>query len=237
MIKLLKYSLTLIFTFQSISISFAQVPRSAISKAEFVIYGIYTSADPTCQSGLVATLPLTASGRVIDFSKNAAIGKPSGFSTEINCIAIVIKSGIDITVSAGNYGAGNPCNPGTSSADDDYQVSNGANITWPAKITSDAAAVGLTLMTSGSSNSNSVVPIYLSTNSICSTQDVGVGCNTFPEGFRYPTSASNTAHGFKLDPITPDKSYKFVFDLENVLGDSGSGCGIAAPPIITFEPI
>ena len=226
--------------FGSISSVMAQfVPRTSITKAEFVIYGIYTSADPTCGTGLVATLPLTATGRTIDFSKKAAIGKTSGFSTEINCIAIVMKSGIDIDVAAGSHNAGTACDNGTTTVDADYNVSDGSQITWPAQIESDATAAGLTLMESGTSTPNSVVPIFLSTNSTCST-DLGPGsaCPDFPSGFIRPlaTSASN---GFKLDPISPGRSYNFIFDLNNVVGDQnedGTVCGIAGPPRITFVP-
>jgi hypothetical protein len=228
--------------------SFAYVPSSSITKMSLQVYGIYTSSDPTCTTGMTATVALTKTPQQINFADKPAIGSGSVPST-IACVVIVIGNNLSNGWAAGTYtgtsngNADSACNSGGSNTGQAICGSGGSPQTlgWPQQITTDAAAIGLTLTTSSCSGSTSeIVPLVLSTNSACTgnqTADNGVTACTGVNinNYALPTSSGDATHGTKLTAPSAAGDLKFVVNPTNTLGGSGGGaCGNLAAPLFSF---
>jgi len=234
--------------------AFAYVPASAVTTMAIPVYGVYTSADPSCTTGMIATIPLTLTPQLINFAKHAAIGTGPTSNT-IQCVVIVTGNDLTNGWAAGNY-TGTSANGGGASYPDSNCNAGGANtgqticgnggpqsVSWPAQITADAAAIGLTLATPTCVGSNSeIVPLVLSTNAACTGQSAAdslvAGC--VPphnmNNYHLPTTANDTTYGTKLVTPTGTGDLKFVVDPSNTLGGSGaSSCGNISAPLFSFK--
>jgi hypothetical protein len=254
---------------------FAALPLSAFTSMVMPVYGIYTSADPTCLTGLVATVPLKVTPTDVDFVAAGAMGTGSIPTGGINCVIIVTKLKMTVKYAAGTYTSTSTfgsstfndsnCNAGgTVLIDNSTSTSTpfGCNpgkratkIDWPAKITTDLTALGLTPATDCQTlGSGAILPFYLSTYSKCvgnSTVDNTIGgtCSWSNnvdinpgEGYRSniffqaPTATADAIHGLKINAVAAgSSSLKFVVDPTPVVGgNGGSSCGGLNPPTFSF---
>ncbi len=229
--------------------AFAYLPASAITSLSLPVYGIYMTADPTCTSGLVATVALSNTAQTINFASSAIIGSGSIPST-IGCVIIVIGNSLTAGWAAGSY-TGTSTNGGNNTYNDSncnaggtttgQAICNSGTVSWPSQITTDAAAVGLTLHTGTcTAVTTDVVPLVLSTDSLCTGQSTADALVTACAGgninnFALPTSSSDATHGTKLTAPATTGDFKFIVDPANTFGGaSASTCGNIAAPLFSF---
>ena len=228
-----------------VSPAFATIPGSAVTTAQLPVYGIYTTSDATCQTGLVAGIPLSKTPQTFDFTKSPVIGN-GGVASPINCVVIVAQAAFTGVLASGNYtgttGGNNDslCNAGCYTRADGRcntaapaaalpVCQNAATESWPVQVQTDAATVGLTLPTSCTHSITDIIPIYISSDS-SSTQ----GASTM---FNFPTGPNDAAHGIHLGgaPITPGTSLTFVNDPTGMFGGNFGGCNNIGPPLWSFR--
>jgi hypothetical protein len=227
----------------------AQLPASAISNLTLNIYGLYTTADASCQTGLVATIPLATTATAFNFATSPTLGTGS-VSSPINCVVLVLKDTTTIVYSAGTYTTTSTGGGGTNNDSNcalggtlTQKICRSTPVTFPTQIVTDAAAIGLTLSSScpASPAGTEVIPAYLSANAACtgvtSLDSGNAGCVTTdsgngPNAFAAPTAAGDTTNGIKLTQLAgAGGSYKFVVSVSNSVGGEGSGtCGAINAP-------
>jgi hypothetical protein len=225
--------------------AFAYIPASSVTTMALPVYGVYTSSDPTCTTGLTATVALTKDPQELNFAENPTIGA-GPIPSSIGCVVIVIGNSLSNGWAAGSYTttsqgySDSACDAGGSYTG--QTICNSATIAWPSQITSDAAAVGLTLTTGSCTGSTSeVVPLVLSTDSVCTGQQttdasVTACANGNVNNFTPPTTASDATQGTKLTSPSASGNLKFVVNPANTLGgESGNTCGNIAAPLFSFE--
>lgn len=171
--------------------SWANLPASAVTKMAFQIYGIYTTNDPTCLTGLFATRPLSATSQEINFAAAPSLGTGPVPADGIKCLIIVAKAQYSVEWIAGSYAPGvkrfgsnsyqdSNCNAGGSTSYSDVTETptcqpgiRPTNIDWPQKIKDDMAALGISYATEcNGSNAGNIFPIYVSTYSKCTGETV-----------------------------------------------------------------
>ncbi|MDB5037427.1 MAG: hypothetical protein JWQ35_955, partial [Bacteriovoracaceae bacterium] len=220
--KFLVTAISAVFISSSV---FAYLPVSALTTMSLPVYGVYMSADATCTTGMVATVPLTTTPKTINFAaaQSQSIGSGNVPAT-IGCVVIVIGNSLSSAWSAGTYtttsGTGNnavsdsSCNAGGTTTGQTICNSSAA-VTWPQQIVTDAAAIGLTLTNTCLAKTTEIVPLVLSTNSICTGQAaadastaacVGVNMNNFT----IPLTTTDATHGTKLTAPSAAGDLKFV---------------------------
>ena len=226
--------------------AFAFIPSASITTMSLKVYGIYTSADPTCATGMVATIPLTSTPQTLNFAQTPTIGS-GAISETIGCVVIAIANNLSNGWAAGTYSStssghsDNVCNAGGSNTGQAICGNGGSQtVSWPQKVITDAAAVGLTLA-SGSCNgvTTEVVPLILSTNSACTGNQIAdAGVSVCSGGnnnnFNIPTSAGDVHNGTKLTAPSVAGNLKFIVNPSNTLGSDGSSCGNLAAPLFSF---
>ena len=234
----------------------AALPRSAVTSEAVWVYGMYTSADPFCETGLVATIPLSTTPKQIDFVLSPEIGN-GPIATPIQCVVFVMKDSIYAAWASGEY-------TGTTQGNDDTPCNSGGDMTqticrgggeqsitvaWPSQITQDMDAVGLTPTTEcppGGTDGNAVVAVYLSPNSACTgvssadpaeCYDAQYGFPLY-NGFMPPTASGDTQHGFNIAvPAEGQSEYTFVMDPDQTVGgmDNSTICANVSPPRFSFR--
>jgi len=229
--------------------AFAFIPAASISTMSLKVYGLYTSADPTCTAGMVATIPLSNTPQTLNFARTPTIGS-GPVSATIACVVIAIANNLSNGWDAGTYAStssgnsDNVCNAGGSNAGQAICGNGGAQaIGWPAKVIADAAAIGLTL-TTGTCNglTTEVVPLVLSTNAACTGNqivDAGIGACSGGNinNFNLPTSAGDVHNGTNLNAPSAAGNLKFVVNPTDTLGSDGSSCGNLAAPLFSFNAL
>jgi hypothetical protein len=240
----------------------ANLPASAITALTSQVYGMYTTSDATCQTGLVATLPLTATPTAVNFATAPTLGTGPIPSAGIACVVLVARGDLLLAWKAGTYTGTTKF--GTSTYSDAACDGGGeerlmgcfgktAGAAWPAKIAADLAALGLSTTTDCSAPGGPITALYLSTYSKCigevtADNAIGGGCewslntNVTPEGYRSndlsspPTGPADPKHGIHIDPLPAGtKKYKLVVDPVPALGGNGtSSCGGIGPPRFSF---
>ncbi len=241
----------------------ANLPASAITALTVPVYGLYTTADPTCQTGLVATIPLTKTPTSINFATAPSLGSGPIPAGGIQCVVMVMQGDFTLGWKAGTYTGTTKFGTSTFS-DANCNAGGGEHLTgcitstssptWPAQVLSDLAALGLTGATSCSGTAPPIVPLYLSSYAKCvgevtADNAIAGGCewslntNVTPEGYRSndpgqpPTAAGDTKHGIKITALPAGaKKYKLVVDPVPALGgNGGTSCGGIGPPRFSFE--
>jgi hypothetical protein len=168
------------------ALSFGYLPKSAITQMSMPLYGMYTTADPTCLTGLVATIPLKATPTSVNFVSGSAIGRGEIPAGGIKCIIIIAKFEMTFKWAAGTYTGttsfgtntyqDSGCNAGgtitISAAGQNAPTCSPAQrsttMTWPTKVQEDLAALGLTPKTNcNDAGASDLFPLYLSTYSKC----------------------------------------------------------------------
>jgi len=255
-LKLGLFSLGVLF---SSTASWAGLALSSINTMNVTMYGMYTTSDPLCQTGLTATIPVSATGSTYNLVLGPTLGS-GAVSSSIACVVILMKNTVGYGWAAGSYtsssnqGSDSVCNAGGTS---NAIVCRGNNVnnspvtttlTYPTQVATDAAKAGLTLATSCSQSSTGteVVPLYISTYALCTgqtTADTAAGnaSTCVSNGgstnmvFQAPTAASDAAHGAKLTAPTSAASYTFKVDPTSSVGNSGnSACGSTSPPLFSL---
>jgi len=178
----------------------ANLPSSAITKLEMPVYGVYITSDPTCMTGLNATMPLSATPTTFDMATGPSIGTGAVPTDGIKCVVIIAKMHMVAEWAAGTYTTttrfgtstfnDSNCNPGGSETISGDLSGMGCGMgtrskamVWPDQIATDMAAVGLTPTTDCStSGSGNVFPIFLSTYAKCvgdtaSDEAIGGACD------------------------------------------------------------
>jgi hypothetical protein len=225
----------------------AYLPTTSISSMTLPVYGIYMTSDSTCTTNLVATIPLSTTPKSINFVSNPIIGTSSSLPSTVGCVVIVIQNNFSSAWAAGIYAGtsgGNSdnivaCTGGGSSTG--QAICNNGVPTWPSKVTTDAAAIGLSLKTSNCTThtATDVVPLVLSTNSTCTgnaTTDSGIGgCTGNTNNYALPLSVGDTANGTRLTAPSTSGNFKFVVNPINAFGATGGAtCGNTAAPLFSF---
>lgn len=221
--------------------------NAALSRADITglyaeVYGMYTTTDPTCQSGLIATIPLQSTPKPVNMAQSPRIGV-GPVAKPVNCIVMVMKNEVTVEWLPGIYtGSDSVCDTGGTNT---VQICNSGVVpTWPTAITADMAALGLTPAAScptATASRQFVVPVYLSTFSACTgnvTTDASVsGCVAagFPAGntFAAPATAAST-NGIKIVAPPTSSNYKFVIDPDQSVGAQGGVCTSLSPPKFGF---
>lgn len=249
------------FAILSMSVSspvLAALPRSAVSSMIISYYGMYTTSDPTCQTGLVAALPLSSTLHSVDLTTRPTLGNGS-VANPIKCVVLITKNTISETWASGSYtgttDANNDsqCNAGSSSALSYNVCRSVASLSYPAQIVADAAAAGLTLASSCAANptGTEVMPVYISTYSACSgnTATDPASCTaggSYPNAFAAPTASGDVHNGIQLTSPEAKGTIYFVVDPTSTIGGCGSvgpncvstgsgNCGAAFPPLFYFH--
>lgn len=228
----------------------ALIGRAAVTQINTQLYGVYLSSDPTCQTGLTAVVELTATPRPFNMARSPTLGQGEVPSGGIKCVVMVMKNDVQIGIAAGTYtGTSNSqadsvCNGGkTPSAA--AICHNGVAVSWPAKITADAAAIGLSLTSScaGGGSTSAVIPLYLSTYSACtgltSVDAATPGCSS-PDAFSPPTASNDLNYGIHISDPGPAGDFTFVIDPNQSAGNDGGGsggsCDMFKAPLFSFRP-
>lgn len=233
----------------ALAISMAAVPHaygdiaaSAISKFSFPIYGMYTSSDPTCQSGLIATVPITATPTVVNFATGTPLGS-GPIANPINCVVFVLQNTFTVNWSAGTYSTTSTelsntfndshCNGGTSGVFlNPLPIDAGSTPSWPSQIITDLQALGLTPQTvaiPSSPTQKEIIPLYLSSDSVCegdlsSTTTDPASCYNGQDGWNplAPPTKSGDYNGIRMASPNTSSQYKFVTNLNKFIGGNGS---------------
>ncbi|MGZ3707638.1 MAG: hypothetical protein ACXWPM_02260, partial [Bdellovibrionota bacterium] len=162
----------------------ASLPVSSVTSFIFHLYGLYTTSDATCQTGWVATIPITATPTAVDFATAPTIGTGK-ISTTVNCILFIAQNQFSYAWTGGGYstsstpfGGGTPnadsaCNTAGTSGNQPVMSGSSLAPVWPpstALVMTDMAAKGVIPTTTaiGIATQNEVIPIFLSVDSSCS---------------------------------------------------------------------
>jgi hypothetical protein len=231
--------------------SYALIGRAAVTQINTQVYGVYLSSDPTCQTGFTAVVELTATPRPFNMAHSPTLGSGEVPSGGIKCVILVMKNDVEVAIAPGTYaGTSNGqsdsvCNAGKTPAPAGI-CHSGVAVSWPAKITADAAAIGLTLATScpGAGSTAAVIPLHLSTNSACtglsSIDASNPSCSGGPDAFSAPTTASDPNFGIHINDPGPAGDFTFVIDPDLSAGNDGSGgggaCDMFKAPLFGFHP-
>ena len=229
--------------------AFAYLPGSAINNLTMTIYGVYTTSDATCQTGLLATVPLSATPQTVNMTNIPNIGQ-GPVANPINCVIMVVRPTASIAWVAGTYTgttntyADTQCNAGGTIASTNY--CGVSAITWPgatSQLVKDMTALGLAMPTACANSATDIAPLYLSVNAGC-TYNTGdptackspaPGADAFQPPSAGTTTASDNAHGVKLAGITTSMKYKFIMSPANVMGGSSGGtCSGMGTPTFSF---
>ena len=233
----------------------AALPRSAVTSEGVWVYGMYTSADLFCQTGLVATIPLSTTPTQIDFVLNPEIGD-GPVAAPIQCVVFVMKNDIYFSWASGEY-------TGTTQGNDDSLCDIGGDssqticrggedqtipVGWPDQITQDMAAIGLTPTTAcpPGTPAEAVIAVYLSPNSACSGNAATdpADCYNAQYGFPMsndfmpPTASGDTQHGINITvPAEGQSQYTFIMDPDQTIGGMNDStiCANAGPPRFSFR--
>ena len=240
---------TALFSFASAAPAFANLSRDAVTSLQVKLYGFYTTTDATCQTGLVATIPLSKTATLYDMAKSPTFGS-GNVASPIGCAIMVMANDLAESWAAGTYTtttsglSDSVCNSGGSSSGS--HICRSQALSWPAQIQTDAAAVGLNLPSacSSSGSSSEVIALYLSTYSACAgnvTNDTNAGrtqcingTNSTNTAFVAPTASGDTANGINISTPTSSSHYTFVVDPNNMFGNRNGSCS-DSPPLFSFR--
>jgi len=224
--------------------AFGGLARSNVTDMTLGVYGIYLSADPTCQTGLIASVPLSTTPVAKNFAAAVSPTLGSGaIPSSINCVVIVMEDAVALTWAAGSYtsttnGASDSvCNAGGSLSQKICRSPN--TVTFPSQIVTDAAAAGLTLTTScpASPTGTEAIAIYLSTDAVCSGSNTDpASCNN-NNAFAPPSAAGDASAGILLTaPSVSGASFTFVADPDGTtVGNNNGTCQSLGPPLFSFK--
>lgn len=224
----------------------AGLPRTAVTEMNASLYGLYTSSDPSCRTGLVPTLPLAATPTSINMVGSPRIGV-GPVASPLACVIMIMKNTVTVGWAPGTYTtftnglSDSACNAGGSVT---LKICQNTSPTWVGSLATELAGLGLTAITAcpAVATGNEVVPVYISVNSAC-TGNAALDAATpaciaggFPANntFQPPVTAGDTARGINFVSPGLRPGYKFVIDPDKTVGASGAGCGNNSPPRFGF---
>lgn len=229
----------------------AALLRDDITEISTSLYGVYTSSDPTCATGLVPTLPVTSTPTSFNMAAAPRMGV-GPVAAPLNCVIMVMRNNVTIGWKSGSYTSttngvsDSVCDSGGSRT---IQVCrNNTTASWPAQIVADLAAVGVTATTScpNTVTGNEVIPVYISVASACTgnaAMDAGtagcVGGSGFSNNnaFEPPQVINDTARGINFNSPGVRPSYKFIIDPDQTVGAQSGVCDSLSPPRFSFAEL
>ncbi len=248
-----RYTFALLFFLISAD-AYAYLAASAITNFTLKLYGMYTTTDPTCQTGWVATLPLQATPTTYNMASNPTLGT-GNIAAPTQCVAVIVSNAMTIAWAAGTYTSTTTI---SSTTYNDSNCNSGGSIqlgqpgsqggicfsprvaAWPTQIADDMNAAGLTMTTNcpamGAMTGNEIFPIYLSTNSACTfVPGEGDPSNcSFDLGL--PENAGDIHDGLKMAETPAKSSYTFINNISNLIGGYTSNlCGPVGAPAWGFQ--
>ena len=241
----------------------ATLPKSAFSSAKMSLHAAYVSSDPTCQTGLVAILPMSKTAKEVDFANNPEIAtNVTGLPSSIKCMVWVYQNTMSVAWKAGTYTtttnqhgsviSDSGCNSGGDSTfipNNPFSYSGPSiTYTYPEKIQTDAAAVGLTLTTTisgtAAATGTETSLAFLSTYSDCiadqeDATSLANGCfasGYFPDSAIAPTAAGSKTEGIRLTEFSGTSDITMVFDPTLMIaGTSGGSCSNYSGPKLSVH--
>jgi len=222
--------------------SFANLPRSAVNSVGVTLYGVFTTADPTCQNSLVASLPLSKTPITSNFAVAPILGAGS-VPTKIACVVLVLANKIQINWSAASYsGSDSVCSAGGSAS---VNTCVGTAVSWPALITSSAQAIGLSIANSCSvaPTGNEIVPVFMSVNSNCTGNSVIdqniTGCSISGKSTssvaQAPSTTNSTSSGARIPSTQSKGRIVFAVDPDQIVSGNGGVCGLSTAPVFSIH--
>jgi hypothetical protein len=224
--------------------AFAFVSNSSLLSMTLPVYAIYTTADPTCQTGLVTTVPFTSSPTNFNFVAGGPLGV-GGISSSVNCAVFIIQNSLTAKIAPGSYSSTSLNGGGQTYSDSVCGSTSGLTLqqmicsstsmsALPTQISTDAAKAGVTIATTSCGNSLSeVVPLVLSTYS----SSTGRGGSS--NAFSFPTGAADALHGLLLTSPSVQGNLRFVVNPTNTYGGGVQNngpltCNSVFPPAFSF---
>ena len=232
--------------------AFANLPRSAISKMTIPVYGIYTTADATCQTGLIPTLPLSSTPVTFDMISSPTLGQGKR-AKGIQCVIFVVQNSLTMNWAAGTYTTNSTQTNGSGFYSDSLcnaggtvttSICNSQVASYPAQVVSDLNALGLapTTTCTGTGPLTGIIAFYLSTYAGCSgnanitTAGCSPGSTDNPNTFMPPRFPNDKSSGISIAAPPEAGAYRMIIDPDKVLaGNSSPPCGPAAGPAFSFR--
>ena len=220
----------------------ATIPGGSVISIATKAMGVYTTADPLCQTGFVATVPITGNPISIDLAKAPTIGRGPR-AKGMQCIVFILNTGVSMSWAIGNYttttsgGSDNVCNNGGTMNTIICKAGGGGAVNWPAQILNDMSAAGLPTISTCTGSGNEIVPLYLSTAAACtgSSSIDPAACTGNNKSFQAPTGANDVAHGIIINSPPESGSYVFSINPSTAIGNVSGVCGAANAPLFAFR--
>jgi len=220
----------------------ANLSRTTISNLGVSLYGVYMTSDPSCQVGLVPSVPLAKSPTTSNFVSSPVLGA-GPVPNRVACVILIIANQIQVTWQAGSYVApDNVCSAGGTA---NVNPCVNTNITWPASITQAAAASGLNLSSSCASSptGTEVVPIFMSIDSSCTGSSVidqqTTGCTSAGKStstpVQAPISINSTTSGSRIMSLPVNGRIVFVVDPDQMISGSTGICSAVSTPVFSIH--
>lgn len=216
----------------------ALIPGHDVTEFELDAYGIYTTADPTCQTGLTATRALSSTSEPIelrDVLRLGAFGGPIARATSSDyCVVLIVRNEVAYSWQSGTYG-GSTNGESDSSCDaggtDSMPLCSTGALAWPTALASAyVTAFSSSAPSTCSGSTSAVVPLYFSTWSDC-TAVPGVSCGAgspppIPNAHVPPSMAADTSAGLTLPPLERALPVARLHFEPSIGGGAGSTCGV-----------
>ncbi len=235
----MKFFLVLLFGFSQAN---ANITRSNISNVGVTLYGVYMTSDPSCQTGLIASVPLVKTPTTSNFVNAPVLG--SGVvPVKVACVVLVVANQMQIAWQAGTYSApDNVCAAG-GAAHVNPCVST--TIVWPSMISQNAQAIGLSMASSCGAVplGTEVVPVYMSIHSACTGNSVIdqqiSGCSlsgkTTSSISQAPSSMNNSSSGAKIQVLPVRGRIVFAVDPDQIISGQSGVCSAVSAPVFSIH--
>ena len=250
--SLLPFAAAGLLTFMPPHDAEANLPASAITELSVALYAIYTTSDPLCQTGLIATVPVTETPVPTNLADSPTLGTGPLPEGGIACVVIVIQNHLMLAWAPGDYTgvshfgtsswSDSSCNAGGSEGPLLFCADTPGSPAWPPQILNDLTAAGVEPATdcSGAGDPTVAIPLYLSAASKCIGEvlaDTAIGgecdwalnTDVTPEGYRSndigqaPTKMDDPLHGVHIDALPAGSTrFKFIVDPTPMVGGNST---------------
>lgn len=238
----MKYFALVAFLILSQHQAWANLTRSNISNVGVSLYGVFITSDPSCQVGLIASVPLTKTPTSSNFVTAPVLGA-GPVPLRVACVVLVVANQVQVGWKAGTYSA--PDNVCATSGTANVNPCTNASLTWPALITQSAAGVGLTLSNSCPLTplGTEVVPIYMSINSACTGNSVidqqTTGCTvsgkTTSSVVQAPSTNSSASSGARIMDLPVNGRIVFAVDPDQIISGQSGTCAAVSSPVFSIH--
>ena len=220
----------------------ANLARSNISNVGVSLYGVFITSDPTCQVGLIASVPLVKTPVSSNFATAPVLGA-GPVPLRVGCIVLVVANQVQVGWKAGSYAA--PDNVCAAGGTANVNPCASASLSWPSIIAQSAQAVGLTLSTgcSATPTGTEVVPVYMSINSVCTGNSVidqqTAGCTvagkTTSTVAQAPSTNSSASSGARIQLLPVNGRIVFAVDPDQIISGQTGVCSAVSSPVFSIH--